>query len=185
MMKEVQIFTASNLPLHFEWQLRDFSRIVWHTDITHDISVSLHPERWHPTYLMIANKELVISAAAVLWKMVEIHNQLYKIYGLGMVLTYPAHRKQGYGQKVVAAATELIMQTSDADLALLQTAPHLEQLYKKHGWNHTSKIKILSGNPNKPIDEDGWFMTMFLSERAKRNQTYFELMPFYLDEHIW
>ena len=184
-MDEVQTFTVSSLPSHFEWQLRDFSRIVWNADITHDITGSLHPETWHPTYLVIARGELLISAAAVLWKMVEISNQVYKVCGLGMVLTYPAHRKQGYGRKVVAAATEFIKQIADADLALLQTAPYLEPFYKAHGWEHTSEIKILSGNPNQPNDEDGWFMMMFLSERAKRSQTHLESTSFYLDEHIW
>src|SRR5262245_58866403 len=138
-MEAVQTFTASHLPSHFEWQIRDFSRIVWHTDVTHDIRESLHPERWHPTYWVIAHGELVISSSAVLWKMVEIDQQFYKVYGLGMVLTYPAHRQQGYGRKVVAAASAFIQQASDADFALLQTAPHLEGFYKTHGWKHSSR----------------------------------------------
>jgi GNAT superfamily N-acetyltransferase len=184
-MEAVQTFTASQLPTHFAWQLRDFSRIVWHADITRDIRVSLHPERWHPTYLVIADGEWLISAAAVLWKRVEVQHQRYKIGGLGMVLTYPEYRKQGYGRQIVAAATALIQQTPDADLALLQTAPDLAGLYKLHGWNHNPRLKILSGDPSNPIDEKGWFMMMFLSERAKRHQTAFESAPFYLDEHIW
>lgn len=181
----LNMFSAEVLPKHFAQQMRDFARIEWQNDITHDIETTLHPAHWHPIYFVLAENETLISAAAVLWKMVEFQGEMYTVYGLGMVLTYPAYRQQGHGRRVVAAATEFIRYQDQADFAILQTAPHLEQFYAEHGWQHTPKIRILSGPPENPIDDDGWIMTLFLSDRAQKNRSKFEATPFYLDTDIW
>jgi hypothetical protein len=70
-------------------------------------------------------------------------------------------------------------------MALLQTAPHLEHFYGMHGWEHTPTIRVLSGTKDNPIDDEGWFMMMFLSQRAKDHRHKLENNAFYLDEYIW
>lgn len=186
MSKIVLQYSASDLPTHFRWQMLDFARIQWHEDITHEIGTStLHPDKWHPTYFILLEGDLLISAATVLWKTIMFQEQSYKMYGLGMVLTYPTYRKRGYGRQVVATATEYIQQDTEADMALLQTAPHLEHFYSEQGWEHTPNIQVLSGHPDHPIDDEGWIMMLILSDRAKQHRQNFEKTSFYLDEHIW
>jgi len=177
-------YSAEDLPTHFIWQMLDFARMQWHQDITH-FGLPLHPAKWHPTYFLIADDQLLVSSATVLWKMIQFKGQSYKTYGLGMVLTYPSYRKQGYGRQVISNATRYIQDDTEADLALLQTAPHLEHFYAEHGWEHTPNIRVLSGEPDNPINDDGWIMMLFLSEQARTQRKNFEVNPFYLDTHIW
>jgi predicted GNAT family N-acyltransferase len=56
-----------------------------------------------------------------------------RAYGLTGVLTYPAERHQGYGRRVVQAATAYI-DTTDADFAIVNCAPHLRDFYAACGW---------------------------------------------------
>ncbi len=184
-MTIIQTYTTETLPVHFKWQMRDFARIVWNADVTQKMDSALHPATWHPTYFILSYRELVLSSATVLWKTIDFQGQVFKVYGLGMVMTYPSHRKQGYGRQVVQAATQYIQEQVDVDIALLQTAPHLEKFYAEHGWEHIPSIKILSGALDNPIEDDGWFMLMFLSDDAKQHQSLFEKEPFYFDKKIW
>jgi predicted acetyltransferase len=161
-METVAQYSSQDLPQHFAWQMLDFARMEWQDDITHDLSLELHPEKWHPSYFVMASDQMMISSATVLWTMIEFQGHSYKVYGLGLVLTYPEYRKQGYGRQVVSVATRFIQQEATADLAILQTAPQLEQFYGEHGWIHTPNITVLSGSPENPIDTDAWIMTMFL-----------------------
>ena len=184
MTHDVLQYSAEDLPTHFVWQMLDFARMQWYEDIK-NFGLPLHPEKWHPSYFLIAEGQLLISSATVLWTTIQFQGQSYKIYGLGMVLTYPSYRKQGYGRQVIANATRYIRQDEKADLALLQTAPYLEGFYAEHSWEHTPKIQVLSGKPDNPIDDDGWIMMQFLSERAQQERKTFEAHPFYLDVHIW
>lgn len=183
-MTTIQQYTADDLPPHLMWQMLSFARMQWHNDIE-DFGLPLQPAKWHPTYFVIADDQLLISAATVLWKTIHFQNQPYKLYGLGMVLTYPTHRKQGYGRQIIAAATNFIQQDTEADLALLQTAPYLEQFYGEQGWEHTPNIRVLSGDVDHPIDDDGWVMMLFLSQHTKEQRQNFEGNAFYLDDYIW
>lgn len=184
-MERLHSFTKDSLPSHFAWQLRDFARMTWHEDTDNHFNETLHPDSWHPSYFILSQDKFVISSATVLWKTISFQNISYKMYGLSLVLTYPAHRKQGYGQQVISAATDYIQQDTQADMALLQTMPALEQFYGEHGWEYTPNIRVLSGSSENPVDDDSWIMMMFLSERARQSRTQFEQTPFYFDEHIW
>lgn len=184
MNNKVLQYSAEDLPMHFTWQMLDFARMQWHEDIEH-FGLPLHPANWHPTYFLIADGKFLVSSATVLWKIIHFQDQAYKIYGLGMVLTYPTYRKQGYGRQVISNATCYIREDKEADLALLQTAPYLEHFYAEHGWEHTPKIRVLNGQLDNPIDDDGWIMMQFLSRRAQKQRKTFEEHPFYLDVHIW
>jgi len=184
-MDAIQTFSADTLPAHFRWQMNDFARIVWGSDVTQDMDLSIYSDDCHPTYFVLAKETILLSAAAILWKMIDVQGQQYKMYGLGMVMTYPAYRKKGYGRRVVGTATQHILDQTDADMALLQTMPALEQFYARHGWEHTPSIRALSGERDNPIDEDGWLMMMFLSDRGKQARVHLEQAPFYLAEYIW
>lgn len=184
-MEQLQSFTKDNLPSYFAWQLRDFARLTWYADMVNHFDETLHPESWHPRYFVLSHGKFLMSSATVLWKTISFQGISYKMYGLGLVLTYPAHRKQGYGRQVVSAATEYIQHDTQADMALLQTMPALEQFYGEHGWEYTPNIRVLSGSPENRVDDDGWVMMMFLSARAKQVRKQLEQTPFYFDEHIW
>ena len=190
-MSEMLKFSAIDLPEYFLWQMRDFIRMQWYQEIKEldnivdDTTDSLHPDKWHPTYIILAKNRVLISAVSVLWKNFYFQGEHYKVYGLGAMMTYPAYRRQGYGRLIVESATQYMRQDKDADFALLQTAPSLEKLYQEHGWEFSPKMTLLSGLPEAPIDEDGWIMSLFLSERAKAIREALNTNPFYFDEHIW
>lgn len=184
-METIAQYPAEDLPDHLLWQLRDFARIQWYQEITHDIKLQLHPEKWHPRYFVLVQDQILVSSATVLWKMIDFQGRSYKVYGLGMVLTYPEYRKKGYGRHVVSVATHFIKQDPTADLAILQTAPYLERFYAEHGWEHPPHVKVLNGSPENPVDDSGWIMAMFLSEDAQNNRKHFDETPFYLDTDIW
>lgn len=184
-MTMIQQFTTDTLPEHFKWQMRDFTRIVWDSKEPADMTHPLSPDRWHPRHFVIADGQFLLSATTVLWKMVDIVGQSYKMYGLGMVMTYPTHRKQGYGQQTVKAATDFIRQDATADMAWLQTRPELEQFYGAQGWTYMPDVTVLSGAIDQPVNENSWMMMLFLSGRAHQNRQQIEKATFYLDEHLW
>lgn len=184
MSKTVQQYTPDNLPEHFMWQIFDFARVSW-AEEGQPFGLPLDPPTWHPTYFIISDDQILISSATVLRTIVQCQNHSYKLYGIGNVLTYPSYRKQGYGRQVIANATHYIRQDKQADMALLQTAPHLEKFYGEHGWEHTPDIKTLTGDADHPIVDDGWIMMLFLSQRAHDHRKDFAHHGFYIDEYIW
>ena len=181
---------TNNLPEHILWQILSFHRFVWREDVENMDELlagktPLHPPHWQPRYFVLADGEVLISAAAVVQTEIEVQASTYTIFGLSMVMTYPDYRNQGHGSYIVKEATDHIKGQPSADIALLQTAPHLEHFYNQHGWEHTPKIGLLVGNRNKPREDDGWYMMFYLSERARRHHADFEQKPFYFDVHVW
>ncbi len=181
-------YSLDTLPDHLLWQILSFHRFVWREDVKNMDELlagnrPLHPARWQPRYFVLADGEVLISAAAVVQTDVKVQSNTYTTYGLSMVMTFPDYRNQGCGSRIVKETTATIQ--AQADIALLQTAPHLESFYSQHGWAHTPKVKLLVGNRGHPREDDGWYMMLFLSEQARRQRSDFETIPFYFDVDVW
>ena len=183
-MPELQQFTADTMPDHFGWQILDFVRIHWFDIFAHEKEAAVHPAMWHPTYFIIAEQRALYSNATVVWQDITVNGQPYRAYGLSSVLTYPAFRKQGYGSRVVTAATEFIKAQADADLAILWTDPPTESFYTTHGFVHPTDFFTTSGDPAAP-EPTHFSMLMFLSASGQRLQQALAGGSLYFGEHTW
>jgi GNAT superfamily N-acetyltransferase len=177
-------FPESALPRDYDWQIRDFIRIFWFDAYTFDLDAALGPPDWHCHYFVMVDKHVLMSTARAMWKMLEIDGQSYTVYGLGAVLTYPAFRKRGYGGQVVEAATNYIKAQPDADLAILWTDPTLESFYGRLGWETQQNIAVTFGSADNP-QPSGFYMMLFLSERAKQLCASLNGGSIYFGEYTW
>lgn len=186
-MPQLSQFTADTLPDHLACQIRAFIRIEWYDSYAHahdHLDSPLHPVDWHPAYFALTKQHALISCAAAVWRMVDVAGEPYKTFGLGDVMTYPAFRKKGYGQRVVAAATDHIKQQPDADLAILWAEPSLESFYNRHGWAHPTDFTVTKGALDDPRPTD-FPMLLFLSERARALRPTFASDTFYFGPDTW
>ena len=76
---------------------------------------------------------MLISHADVSQHVITHKGKRYLLYGIGEVMTLPTFQREGYGRRVVEAATASI-HNSDADIGMLFTAPELEAFYSISGW---------------------------------------------------
>jgi hypothetical protein len=103
----------------------------------------------------------------------------FSIYGFGNMLTFAPYRKQGYGQRILHAATQYIQQ-SDVDVAILFCDKSLESYYAAEGWLPTPSPTYL-GYPNEQTRYEPLRMMVFVSEEGKAAQSEFETLPIWID----
>lgn len=176
----------ATLPAHYGQQIRDFVRIHWFDTYAHNgPHAPVCPEELHPHYCTIVDGPALLSSATAVWQMIEHAGQQYKTYGLSGVLTYPAFRKKGYGNRVVEAATGVIRADPAADIAVLWTGADLDGFYDRWGWEHPSSIVLHVGARDTPRKSDGHLMMLFLSERARQRRPEFEAAPVYFGPYQW
>ena len=118
-MPKLQIVSQSEMPEHLKWQILSFFRMEWPDGASGDDKYRdwLARADRHLVGVVVSHATLLISFAAVVWKILEHAGQSYKVYGLSGVFTYPSFRQQGYGAQVVTAARDYIDQT-DGDLVI-------------------------------------------------------------------
>jgi GNAT superfamily N-acetyltransferase len=185
-MPDILHFASNDeLPAHYSQQIRDFMRIVWWEVCGHNLTAPVCPAEWHPYFCILAEGAALISSATVVWKMLDHAGQTYKAYGLSGVMTYPAHRKMGYGHRIVQEATDTIHASSDADLAMLWTGPRLNDFYARNGWKHPEGITITVGDPADPKPDNGYLMMIVLSDHARAHRPDFAAVPLYFGPHSW
>jgi GNAT superfamily N-acetyltransferase len=183
---DLKIFPSNaQLPADLGCQIHAFIRITWFDIFQYDLQGEVMPKEWHPCHVVATEKGVVFSYAGVVWQNKEHNGQQYKVYGLSSVFSYPAFRKKGYGGQVVEAATKVIAQSGDADLAILFTDPELEHFYARYGWQHVPNITILTGNKAAPEVYGAFTMALFVSDKGKQAQKAFEQNGFYFGEHGW
>jgi GNAT superfamily N-acetyltransferase len=184
-MPQIQHFPSQELPLHLKWQLLSYVRVEWwwvfqganrFWDYTQKAT--------HPVNFMLTEGDYLISHAEVNWRDMEHLSTPYRVYGVSAVFTYPTHRKEGYGQQVVEAATQYIL-SSDADVAMLFCLPELVKFYQRCGWTHVPTT-LLFGDKESP-DEDKLesLMMLFVSYKGKAAQSNFENNSVYVGKYTW
>jgi predicted GNAT family N-acyltransferase len=174
------------LPAVYECQIRAFVRMLWYDAYAYgDMdSPMFDPER-HPHFVVLAERHALISYARVNWVNVAHAGETYRLYCLGDVFTYPAFRKKGYGQQVVAAGTDLIRSDPEADLAILFTDPELAAFYAESGWRHIPTLKAAVGDLAKPDPYDAFAMMLFLSPKAQQHRPDFDTHTLNLPGYAW
>lgn len=121
----------------------------------------------------------LLSYAALMKLDFRHHDSEFRMYGFGKMLTFPPFRRQGWGQKVLEAATEFIHH-GDADVSSLFCDPSLEPVYARHGWITTHSPTRL-GQPDRFEEYSPSRMMRFISEKGRANKESFETEPVYID----
>ena len=105
------------------------------------------------------------------------------------VFTYPQFRREGYGRRVVDAATRLL-EGSGADVGMLWCARELEGFYGRSGWAAGGASPTLVGERDRPVPEDHGGhavlrMMLYVSEKGRAARAAFEREPVYVGPHTW
>jgi GNAT superfamily N-acetyltransferase len=138
----------------------------------------------YPNYcrhFVLTDGDVLISHAIVSARWLEHRGQRFNVYGLSSVFCYPTHRGSGFGEQIVAAATNYIREQEDADLALLFCGERVRSLYERQGWAHIPALKVRYAE-NKEFN-DGFVMTLLVSQRARAHD--FASEPLYVGPITW
>lgn len=177
--------STKELPDYFECQIRAYIRFLWHDHYFYDLDEPLALAESHPHYVVLSDRHALISAATIVWANTIIDGHSFRIYGLGNVFTYPAFRKQGYGQQVVKTATEFIQSQQKADMGILFTDKTLEGFYGQSGWEYIPDLSVYMG----PIDNleryDAFSMMLFLSDKAQGYRIHLNEHTLFLPNYSW
>jgi GNAT superfamily N-acetyltransferase len=183
---ELMTHTEPELPPDLKCQILAFQRIKWPGGFSGENRLRdwIHNPRQHPTHFTLVDEGVVISYAGVLWTNLEHEGETYRTYGLSGVLTYPAFGRQGYGSRVVTAATDYIRR-SDADVGLFTCSPHLKGFYSANGWIPMEGAVLFGGPRSDPYPNDELVMMGFFSEKGELGRPAFESRPIYFDGDLW
>jgi len=163
-MPELSIIPGAELSEAHEHQIRSFVRLHWHDEYLYDIDAPLVPPERHPVHVVVAERHALLSHGRVTWVPFEHRGGTYRLYCLGDVFTYPAFRRRGLGADVVAAATGMIEEDREADLAILFCDPAHQNFYARHGWRPAPALRATVGGGEK---QDGLPMVLLQSDRAR------------------
>ncbi len=135
-------------------------------------------------HFYVVERGVVISHADVSQRTLTHRGESYRLAGVGEVMTCPTFQHEGHGTRVVAAATDFILR-SDADLAMLFTAPELSGFYQQSGWVPLPDLRVTFGDPAQPISSDEFVMMRFITERAQQHQADFEQGVIFVGASMW
>ena len=180
-MPTLTIYERQNFPSVYNWQAIAFMRCEWPSIFQGDILYlsAPYPPEFEPVHFVMAEGESLLSYATLMKLNIPHAGQEYAVYAFGNMFTFPPYRKQGYGRKILRAATDFICQ-SDLDLAILFCDKSLENYYGPAGWQATHGPTYL-GYSGKPVLYEPLRMMLFVSEKGKAAQKDFESSPLYID----
>jgi GNAT superfamily N-acetyltransferase len=164
-------------------QVLSFLRVTWPEGFLGENRLRdwITREDYHPLSFALVESDLLIAHAQVVWKQLEHAGEVYKTYGITGVFTYPSFRGQGYGLRVVQAATDFIAR-SDADVGMFHCDPALAAFYARAGWLPMPGAVTLVGNRSSPGVSDELMMMRFFSEMGRRGRETFLREPVFFDE---
>ena len=182
-MPEIRAYRKLDVPREIAIQIASYVRVQWPGLVAPDRplweATSYPPECLH---FVLTEGDVLVSHAAVSSRRLAHGGEAFNVYGLSSVFCYPTHRGTGFGQQIVAAATEHIRQQSDADLALLFCGERVKSLYTRCGWQVVPGLEIRAGDDNREFN-DGHVMTLFVSDRARAHD--FSAEPFHVGPNTW
>ena len=139
----------------------------------------------HPVHFVLADGGEVQSYARTMWASVSHVGTALKLYGLGDVVTRPEARRRGYARWLVGESTSHIEFDVDADAALLLTAPELEALYRKCGWDRVPGLRVVTGEHGRISEATTIPCMIFLSEKARALRERFTSQELVLPGDEW
>ncbi|HLY26480.1 MAG TPA: hypothetical protein VKQ72_09085 [Aggregatilineales bacterium] len=183
-MPQLQIYPHGQLPDHLRWQALSFLRTHWPDGFAGNNLYRdwIAPEEHHLAAVTMTQDKLLLSFAGVVWKMLEHEGQIYKMYGLSGVFTFPSARMQGFGAQVVKAAKDFI-ERGDGDIVVFTSLQR--GFYEKFGFLPMPTVRLYNGKKAYPnVYTEPTFM-LFLSEKGRQGRESFERLPIYFGEEVW
>ncbi len=182
-MPEIHAYRKLDVPRDIAMQIASAVRYTWPQFFKGT------PPLWETTpypdsclHFVLVDGDVLISHAIVSARPLTHRGETFTVYGLSSVICFPTHRGQGFGERVVAGATDYIKQQPDADFALLFCGERVKPLYERTGWTHTPHITVTYGPDNKTYS-DGYLMGLFVSDRARAHR--FDEAPLYVGANTW
>ena len=166
MFQLISYDSSAAIPLATAAQIRSLLEAEWPDP---DGEAALHPlidPELHPTYFVLTELDHVVTYGRTIWATVARHDQRFKLYGLGDLVTRPEDRRKGHGRRLVDAATSHIHSDREADAALLLTEPNLESIYRRSGWDAVSGMRVVTGGYDGRAPGTIGPMMLFLSAAA-------------------
>jgi len=181
-MPQRRAFRSDDLPRDLAVQIASYVRVQWPAlpGRRTPLWESLYPaiDRVH---FVITDADVLISHAIAHGRPLPHGGRTWNVWGLSSVFTYPTHRGSGFGEQVVADATQHIRDQPDADLALLFCGDRVQSLYRRLGWQIVPGLEIRFGD--KQVFNDGHVMTLFVSDRARAHD--FSAEPMHVGPYTW
>ena len=185
-MYDLAHYTRGAVPPEIDCQIRNSFSLIMNDDGVGEERFAdpfAHSEVME--HFVVMERGLLISHADVSQRTITHLGETYRLCGVGEVMTHPAFRHEGHGQRVVVAATDYIF-SRDADIAMLFTAPELGSFYASSGgWIALSNHDITFGDPSQPKLSDEFVMMLFLSDKAKAHHADFECGSIYVGQSMW
>ena len=177
-MADLHTYTQDEFPSDLRWQAVSFMRIEW-PFIDGGLLRDTYPESVSPTHFVVVEDDILLSYAATIQMDIVHGGHTHRMFGLGNVLTFPSHRRQGLGTRVVAAATRFIA-TSDADVAALFCDYNLAGFYAACGWDPIEGASTVIGQDRSTHEYDALRMMQFVSQKGKASEHAFRSQPLHL-----
>jgi GNAT superfamily N-acetyltransferase len=180
-MPTLTIYEQKDFPSVYNWQAIAFMRCEWASIFQGDILYlsAPYPPEFEPVHFVMAEGDSLLSYATLMKRDISHANQDYTIYGFGNMFTFAPYRKQGYGRKILHAATEYTRK-SKVDVAILFCDKTLENYYAAEGWQSTPSPTYL-GYPKEQSLYEPLRMMLFVSEKGKSALADFENSPLWVD----
>ena len=180
-MPTLRIYEEQDFPSAYNWQAIAFMRCEWPSIFQGDILYlsAPYPPELHPVHFVMAEGDSLLSYATIMKLNIPHAGQDFAVYGFGNMLTFPPYRKQGYGRRILHAATEHIHK-SNVDAAILFCDKSLENYYAQEGWV-TIRSTTYLGYSGQPVAYEPSRMMLFVSEKGKAGRTDFENSALYID----
>ena len=112
-MPSLTVYEQQNFPSVYNWQTIAFMRCEWPSVFQGDILYlsAPYPPEFEPVHFVMAEGESLLSYASLMKLTIPHSGQVYTVYAFGNMFTFPPYRKQGYGRKILRAATDFIRQS--------------------------------------------------------------------------
>lgn len=180
-MPTLSIYKQQDFPSAYNWQAIAFMRCEWPSIFQGDILYlsAPYPPEADPIHFVMAEGDSLLSYATVMKKKISHAGRPFTIQAFGNMFTFAPYRKQGYGRKILNAATELIQQ-SDSDAGILFCDTSLEKYYAAEGWQTTPGPTYVGG-PHEQSLYEPLRMMIFVSDKAKAVQAELETSPVWVD----
>lgn len=179
---ELKSYRRSEIPRDLAIQIASYVRIQWPNLAGRRTPLweSLYPsiER---THFVITDGDVLISHAIAHGRTLTHAGESWDVWGLSSVFTYPTHRGSGFGEQVVAAATQHIRQQQGADFALLFCGQRVKSLYFRQGWQHLPHLRVHFGE--NQCFNDGYCLALLLTDRARAHD--FSTEPLHVGPYTW
>jgi Acetyltransferase (GNAT) domain len=129
-----QLYSDDTIPQTLTWQALSFLRCEWPFLFAGDNRLRTRPFGGQATtYVVQADGEVLLSYAEVLRVTAVRACEPARVLGLSNVFTFPPYRAEGHASAIMRAVAGVI-NTSDAELAILFCEKELEPFYAARGW---------------------------------------------------